>query len=147
MSEIIKSYDRKARKAHICNYCSCNISLGETYHISVLRHEGALYEWKSHSKCAQISRELWEYIDPDEGMDDEDFNQGCNDFCKTFICPDCQSYDKLDDECNDEHNYCIDLIYEKFQTKTLKRVKNPSGIYTHSFELVDRIEAQNGNSI
>lgn len=126
MSEIFSEKVRMARKEHICSYCNGTIQKGEKYDNAVLKHEGELYEWKNHIDCGFIASALWRYIDPDEGMTEEDFKEGCRDFCNTFCCPDCPRcsiapYNDL--ECKDNLGFCLDKIAEKLRTHDLKRVQ------------------------
>lgn len=115
MSEKISSEYRKARKRHRCDYCHGIIEPGEKYHHYVGKFDGNLYAWKSHEKCEFMAQELWDYIDPDDGMDADQFMEGCSAFCRVFICPDCGKWDT--DECGE--SYCIDKMYDLLQTKEL----------------------------
>lgn len=119
MPEILQRKGRTARKPHTCSYCGGVIEKGETYDWAKLAHEGEIYEWKNHKKCGFIASELWSYIDPDDGMTDEDFRDGCLEFCQTFICPDCKQYDKEFEDCSKGELYCIDKIYDFLQTNEL----------------------------
>lgn len=117
MLETISTTWRTALKEHRCNYCDGIIRPGERYEYSVNKFDGDIYEWKSHEKCAFIAGEIWDYADPDEGMDSDCFYEACSDVCRTFICPDCG---KWDTDCCDE-SYCLDKLYDLFQTKELYR--------------------------
>ena len=119
MPEILQRKGRTARKPHTCSYCGGVIEKGETYDWAKLAHEGEIYEWKNHKKCGFIASELWSYIDPDDGMTDEDFRDGCLEFCQRFICPDCKQYDKEFEGCSKDESYCIDKIYDFLQTHEL----------------------------
>ena len=89
MLEIISTTWRTARKEHRCNYCGGIIRPGERYEYSVNKFDGDIYEWKSHEKCTFIAGEIWDYADPDDGMDSDCFHEACSDVCRTFVCPDC----------------------------------------------------------
>jgi len=123
MPETLQEKKRIARKNHICSYCGEVIEKGSTYDYAKLVYEGRLYEWKNHIDCGIIASSIWKYVDPDNGMTEEDFQEGCADFCNTFICPGCDKYNNESDECNEDKRYCIDKITEVLKTNTFKRVK------------------------
>ena len=123
MVEIISQKDRKARKTHTCSYCGDVIEVGEIYNHTVLKFDD-IYTWDAHLKCIFVATELWDYIDPVEGMTDDDFQDGCNKFCRTFICPDCKQWDKDADECEKDEPFCVQKIYEFLQTHDFVRVRN-----------------------
>ena len=127
MPEQLQSKKRKARKDHICSYCGEVIKKGTIYDWAKLIYEGSLYEWKNHLECGVIASNLWSYIDPDEGMTEEDFQEGCFEFCRTFICQGCEKYDCESDKCEDDKRYCIDKIYQLLQTHNFKHIKMENG--------------------
>lgn len=130
MPQTLDKKDRLARKPHICSYCGGVIAKGETYEWAKLAYEGELYEWKNHKECGAIATTLRNYIDPDEGMTEEDFREGCAAFCGEFICPDCK--DKEED-CY----YCLDKIYDFLQKNDLKRI-TPQGDWTQKWVCVPK---------
>lgn len=139
MPELIYKKDRKARKQHKCSYCNAFIEKGEIYEHSVLKYAGEIYDWDSHKECVFIARELWEYIDPWDGMTEDDFQEGCQEFCQTFVCPDCPHYDKECHECLKDGYYCPDKIYEILQKYELVRKKEESGNHwVRVFKLQER---------
>lgn len=100
--------------------------MGEVYDWAKLAFDGRLYEWKSHKKCSYIADELWSYIDPDDGMTEEDFNEGCADFSRVFICPDCQPFECETGDCREDKNFCTEKIYSLLQTHDfLRDAKSP----------------------
>lgn len=121
MPDILAERERKAAKLHTCSYCGETIQKGELYDWAKLAFDGRLYEWKSHKKCSFIADELWSYIDPDEGMTAEDFNEGCTAFCRAFICPGCPTADQEAEECKEDKTYCTDKIYDLLQTHDFRR--------------------------
>lgn len=121
MNEAIMSEWRKARKRHGCDYCNGWIQPGERYHHYVGKYDGEIYTWDSHEKCEYVAQEIWEYCDPDEGLDADNFLEGCSDVCRTFVCPDCGKWDNEYEECDGEGGYCLDKLYDLFQTKELYR--------------------------
>ena len=131
--EIIREEWRTARNIHKCDYCGGTIRPLERYRLCVNKFDGKLYEWKAHEKCEYIAQEIWDYADPDEGMDSDDFCEACSDVCRTFVCPDCGKWDT--DECDE--SYCLDKLYDLFQTKELYREKRDLYGYTY-WKLRDR---------
>ena len=115
MTELFSRIIRTARKEHICNYCGKKILLGEKYEVSVYKYDGEIYQWKSHEQCAFIAQAIWDYVDPDDGMSDYDFIEGCSDICIEFICPNCSKMDT--GEC--DKRYCPDKLYKLLQEKEL----------------------------
>lgn len=128
MVEVITNEKRKARKEHTCSYCNGTIKKGEEYHYSTLKYEGNIYDWKSHEKCQFIAQALWSYIDPDEGMTESDFDEGCQDFCGTFVCPDCIHHDE-NEGCDQDEAYCIEKIYDTLQTHEVIMTRDKYGIF------------------
>ena len=81
-------------------------------------------------ECNDVANILWEYIDPYEGMTEDDFYNGCRDFCRVFICKDCEyadkeTYDEL--ECNLDKSYCLDKIVEKLKHYDFREVPSKPG--------------------
>ena len=120
MPDLLASKDRVARKAHICSYCGDTIQKGETYEWAKLAFDGELYEWKNHKKCGFIAQEIWSFVDPDNGMTDDDFIQGVVDVCRAFICPMCSDPAKEDDSCY----VCLDKVYEFLKENELVRCRD-----------------------
>lgn len=108
MIEEVSTTWRTARKAHTCNYCRGTIQPGEQYERYVGKQDGDLYTFLAHEKCVFIAREIWDFVDPDDGMDDDAFCEGCSEVCRTFVCPDCGKWDT--DECDE--SYCMDKLYD-----------------------------------
>lgn len=120
MPDILSQKERTARKRHACCLCGGYIEKGEKYNWQKLKYDGLIYEWKEHKECSHIASEIWEYVDPDEGMTSEDFMEGAADVCQTFICPDCKDHAKEDRDCR----VCLHKLYDLFQTHTLQRSRN-----------------------
>lgn len=121
MPVMLKYETRKARKQHTCNYCGGLISPGEQYKYSAHIYDGEFFDWKEHMDCGFIASELWRYIDPDEGMTQEDFQEGCSAFCFDFVCKNCDRYEPEENECKDDNYYCLDKIYDLLQTHRLSK--------------------------
>lgn len=119
MNETLDRKLRKAKKDHRCDYCNDIIHKGEFYDWSKHICDGELYEWKTHEKCSFIADEIWDYAEPDEGMDSDLFSETLSDLCKVFICPDCAKFDKEQGCCEDDESYCLDKSYEFFKTHEL----------------------------
>lgn len=124
MSELINTSERKARNPHVCNYCGNIITKGETYTRYVCRDDD-IYTWNTHKKCDFIAKELWEYIEPDDGMTGDDFQNGVASFCRQFICPSCDKSNTTDYdciECDADKIFCVDKVYDLFQTYSFMSV-------------------------
>lgn len=75
MVEVIKSYERKARIEHRCDYCGGKIIKGEVYKNDLLK-DSSIYMWKSHLRCEEIVDTLKmrdEYTS--DGISGNDFQQ------------------------------------------------------------------------
>lgn len=127
--ECLERKMRKARRKHTCDYCGAIIEVGEQYDWSKHVYDGELYEWHSHERCSMIAREIWDYVDPDEGMTGDDFCEGCEDVCREFICPDCPNWDKDNEECENCKFFCTDRLAEFFEKNELYRVQE-YGVYS-----------------
>jgi len=144
MPDILRSEKRKARKSHVCSFCGKTINPGEIYDYNVLIFDG-VYDWKAHETCAYIASALWNYIDPFDGMTEEDFQEGCIEFCRTFICPDCPNMDSDSDDCAVDKYFCTDKIYEVLQSYDFKKVKSENG-WIHTWKLISKHEAGEGET-
>ena len=111
--------DVVARKEHRCDWCGETIKKGEKYHYETFVFEGKVYDWHSHLSCSRVVSAIWDYVDPDYGMSEDDFQQGCADVCRDFICPDCSEWNKEYEECEKDESYCIDKMDEFFKTHEL----------------------------
>ncbi len=112
---------RTARKEHSCDYCGKIIKPGTPYMWSKNVYDDTIYEWHSHTECEFIVGQIWDYVDPDEGMSEEDFREACKDLSETFICPDCKKWDADNIECNDGEQYCLNKLYKFLQKNELYR--------------------------
>jgi hypothetical protein len=74
--EIISVTKPKARKEHICNWCSCKIEKGSIYTNSFCVHDGETYTWKNHIHCEEIANKLKMFnYDDGYGVTDEAFQE------------------------------------------------------------------------
>lgn len=71
MQETISSKTAKARKNHRCDWCMCEIAIGEKYNTSTFKYDGDIYHWKNHLKCEELVELL--KMEGDEGVSHEDF--------------------------------------------------------------------------
>lgn len=121
MTEAICAQWRTARKEHTCDYCGEKILPGQRYEHYTGKFDGEIYVWKAHEACTFVAQEIWEYADPDEGMNGDEFNEACCEVCRTFVCPDCGKWDTADEGCDSRPGYCIEKLVALFQTKELYR--------------------------
>ena len=136
MPELIRTSYVKAKKLHFCNYCNSPIRKGELHNYSFLK-VGETYSWRAHLECKFLAEQLWEYIDPWDGMHEDEFQEGVGDFCSDFVCPLCSAYDKDDGECSDFEDCCIWKVGETLKTyELINSGRNSLG--TKRFKLVPR---------
>lgn len=116
MPELLRSEMRTARKPHTCSLCGAEIKTGEQYGYDTYKFNGEVYDWKMHMECDAVSTFLWDYVDPDEGMTQDEFLEACDDVCRIFICPDCEHFDSEGaedgDYCRENGTSCIHKLYE-----------------------------------
>ena len=122
MEQIARRYQR-AKKRHVCEFCGASIEIGEKYCYQVIKDGSDFWDHKSHLECEFFCNELWEFIDPWDGMTEDDFNDGVREFCARMICPDCSSYDDEYRECRKDECYCIDKCVEKLKEYDFTLVK------------------------
>lgn len=137
MTECLRREERTARKYHTCNYCGGYIKKGEKYNYGKYKDD-LFFEWKTHKRCDFIAAELWDLVDPDLGMTDDDFIEACGEFCHIFVCPDCPQFDKEYKECNEDHSFCLDRIYALLQTHRLVWHREKYGINYFNVEPRDQ---------
>lgn len=139
MAEYIDERIVRARKVHICDFCHEDINPGTKYRDFVGKEAGQVYHHKSHLRCAFIASELEEYVSPWDGMTDDEFMEGCNNFCREFLCDKCPNWDKKYRECKEDFcgsSECIDKVGEtllkydfvaekRFPNKPVSRFWNP----------------------
>lgn len=119
MYQNLKNKDVIAKKRHVCDWCGKNINKGEKYNYQTFIFDGDFCDWHSHLSCSHVASAIWDYVDPDDGMDSDAFIDGCADVCGTFICPDCKHYNKEFQECDKDESYCIDIMDDYFKTHEL----------------------------
>jgi hypothetical protein len=72
---LLYATETTAAKEHRCDFCCEKIKVGEVYMKSTHKHEGTLYDWKTHKHCAQIATRLKMYDDADEGVTGDSFQE------------------------------------------------------------------------
>lgn len=122
MEQIARRY-RKAKKCYTCELCGYTIEVGEKYSYQVNKDGNDFWDFKSHLECEFLCNELWEFIDPWDGMYEDDFLDGVQDFCVRMICPNCPSYDNEHKECRNDQCYCMDKCVEKLKEYDFTLVK------------------------
>lgn len=136
MPEIIRQDFRLAKKPHVCDYCGDSIQPGELYNYAVLKYDD-FYEWKCHDNCHLVAQELWNWLDPgSEGLDSEHFQEGCNEFCREYICKGCEQSEP-EDGCKTGKPFCMDKLAELLRTHTYRRIKHGRGWW--KWELAPRM--------
>lgn len=119
MYQNLTDKDVIARKEHICDWCNQKINKGEKYNYQTFIFDGEFCEWHSHLACSNVVSAIWDYADPYDGMDSDEFIDTCHEVCREFICPDCPKWDKEYLDCNDDEAYCIDKMDDFFKTHEL----------------------------
>lgn len=131
MVESIHHETRKSRKERRCNFCDCMIRKGETYMHSVDKFDGELYEWNTHLHCDSLCSAIWDYVDPDEGMTDYDFQEAVDEIMRTLYCPaHCDKYDAEEEGCRQgiDRDACYRKFAEFMETHVLSRIRGKHGI-------------------
>lgn len=121
MYQNLERKTRIARKDHQCDWCGHTIRKGEEYAYQKYILDGDFYEWFAHKACENVAGAIWDYVDPDEGMDSWEFDDGCADICREFVCPGCEKWNGDFRECEIDESYCIDKMNEFFKTHELYR--------------------------
>ena len=130
MIDIIEDRRKKSKKTHMCYYCGKTIEKGEEYEYQKSVCDGIISEFHTHIKCSEVASAIWDYVDPDEGMKEEDFRDGCHDVCSTFLCPDCEHWNRKEEGCEEGKLFCIDKMHKLFQTHELYMDKR-KGFFTY----------------
>jgi hypothetical protein len=116
---VIETKTKTARKSHHCDYCGKIIEKGEEYSYQKTIFDSAFCEWRTHLACARVAAAIWDYVDPDDGMSEDEFRDGCQEIRQEFICPDCPKWNMEYGDCDDDLTYCIDKMDEVFETHEL----------------------------
>lgn len=126
--EVIRTKIKIARKEHRCSFCGCKISKGEQYRHSTNKCDGSLYVWRAHLHCQTLCGEIWNYVDPDEGMTSDQFIDAVRELSDTFYCPfHCDKFDKETQDCDDfDDDSCVRKFAEFMQSRELRLVLDPN---------------------
>ncbi len=62
----------KARKIHMCDWCGCEIKIGEIHHHAVYKYD-EIYQWRNHLKCMELVLHL--KMEGDCGVTESDFQE------------------------------------------------------------------------
>lgn len=122
--------ERRAKKQHSCDWCGRSIQKGDVYNYQKYIYDGSILEWHAHLACSRVVTAIWDYADPDEGMNSDEFYENCSEVCREFICPDCPAWDKKDADCVQDRSFCVDKMDEFFMDHELYRWKR-NGINTY----------------
>jgi len=121
MYEHLETKNVIARKMHLCDWCNQAIAKGEEYERQKFKYDGRIDTWHAHLACSRVASAIWDYADPDDGMDSWEFDENCCEVCREFICPDCPEWNKEYGECEKDESYCIDRMDDFFKTHELYR--------------------------
>lgn len=124
MGELISESWRTARKRHECDLCGREITVGEKYYHTVQKDYGEMSTFRTHEKCEFIFMEIRDYVDPNDGMSEEDFMDALYDIRHDFICPDCDNF--LEDDTYGGFCDCdeVDEVYKCLQKYELYKVRD-----------------------
>lgn len=81
---------KKARKKHICGYCSSVINIGEGYEYASLKYGMEYYEIKAHTYCKAVTQELISsgyFVDDGIGMTNVVFQSSVKRLHGSFCSP------------------------------------------------------------
>lgn len=123
MYENLETKNVIARKQHICDWCKKRINKGEEYERQKFKYDGEFCEWHAHLACSRVALAIWDYAEPDDGMDSDQFDENCAEVCSDFICPDCENWNDEFHDCELDESYCIDKMDKFFETHELYRHK------------------------
>jgi len=123
MIQIAQEY-RTSKKERTCGLCGGKIHVGDRYSHQLNKEGSECWAFDAHCECQFICFELWEYIDPWDGVYEDDFIDGCHEFCHHMICPNCTSYIAEDNECLEDESYCENKIIETLLKYDFCRVKS-----------------------
>lgn len=124
MQQIAKRFPR-AKKSYHCDLCRGSINKGEQYSYQFNTDGGEAYAFRSHLECDFVCNELWEFMNPWDGVTDWEFLDGCTEFCRRMICPNCAEWDKKCNECLKDELYCLEKVVEKLKEYDFCWIKPP----------------------
>lgn len=137
MIKVLQTCTVRARKPHVCDYCHAPIEKGERYCRSINKSDGEVYTWKAHVHCDHIARAIWDWVGPDEGMDDCTFRECSKQVMHDFYCKDnCATWDGEDGCMEGGWPACLRKFSEYMKTHRLAHVRKPNGIRV--WEMVEK---------
>lgn len=120
MYQEIEIRESTARKNYRCDWCDKIIPKGEKYIRQKYIYDGEFCTWRAHCACQRVTDAIWDYADPDDGLDSDGFYEYGGEVCRRFICPDCPKWSGNEyDGCEDGDSLCIDRMDEFFKTHEL----------------------------
>ena len=120
MFENIETRESTARKNYRCDWCDKIIPKGEKYIRQKYIYDGEFCTWRAHCACQRVTDAIWDYADPDEGLDSDGFYEYGGEVCRRFVCPDCPKWSGNEyDGCENGDSLCIDRMDEFFKTHEL----------------------------
>lgn len=132
MYQIASRY-RRAKKVHICDFCGKTIDIGTKYSYQFNKEGEECWSFYCHLECDFLSNQLYDYIDPWDGIGDDEFRTGVMSFCQTTCCAYCPRWDSEEKECKDDKDYCIDKcveIFKQFDFTSIKKEGIPWSIWS-----------------
>lgn len=87
MSTVISHKVVKARKLHVCDFCTLPFEKGTRYNRNFTKFDGIVYVWKSHLSCSHLVTAL--AMDYGDGVTTDEFKEHIN-----------ETYDSLTDGAN-----------------------------------------------
>ena len=126
---VLTSSTHIARRSHTCNYCHAPIEKGERYCRSVNKFDGELYTWKAHIHCDHVAQAIWDWVDPDEGMDEFTFQECSKQVMHDFFCKgNCNQWDDEDGCMEGGWPHCLRKFSEYMNTHRLVQVRKSNGM-------------------
>lgn len=124
---------KKSRKATTCDYCSEVIEKGSSYKDAFLKEGSDVYHWQTHTECDKVANELWDYINPWDGMTTDDFVYGVDDFYKEFLCSECAHKERCSLNSYDDCPCGIDGHETKKQVDRIKPILDEHYVRYHKW--------------
>lgn len=85
METLMHATEIKANKEHRCDFCEEKIMKGDNYIKSTHKHDGDIYDFKTHDYCAELASKMKMYDDADEGLTQEGFMESVSEAHYTFM--------------------------------------------------------------
>lgn len=113
---------KHSRKQYICDLCGEPINVGDSYTYQFNKEDGETFTFRCHDYCEYIMYALVDdYIYSWDGVNCDNFRDGCVDYCNEHLCKFCQNCDKDNpdnwDSCTIDQKPCYKTIYEHLRRK------------------------------